>query len=290
MTTQQQASDRTRHVHPVLASTHGCAAAMGLAAAVSAGLWVLKPELGLRALLPVGVTAAAWALHSLLAHRLRMRRAPGAGRKDWLDSRTGLLGEPALAELGEPLLQESQSRGKPMSLLMFEFEDLAEVDALYGARTRRDMLGLVGRQLRRLAGAKGLALRIEKNRFVVLLPGLSRDRAMEAVAEKIGLPCSFELESAQHELVLVPRLSVVSTTADTESLAQLLQQCLQERTARRISTYRAEAAAPVVAVTPVAPGVAPAKRSFNLPDAPHAPTSWQTYTATIPVLLPNWAR
>ena len=157
---------------------------------------------------------------------------------DGLDSRTGLLQEHALFEMGEPLLHKTRQRGEPFSLLLFDFRDLFEVETLYGAATRRQLLSVIGRKLRRLAGGRGLAVRLDKTRFAVLLPGMGRDKAMEAVWARIGKPCVIELEGAQEELVIVPSLVVVDATADTGSIAELLEQCRSSVAARRVETFR----------------------------------------------------
>lgn len=212
---------------------------------------------------------------------------PAGARKEWQDSRTGLLNQDALAELGEPLLHEASLRGEALSLLLFEFDDLAELDALYGARARRDMLEVIGRRLRRLAGRRGLALRLARSSFCVMLPGATREAALKHVTSKLGKPCSFELESERDELVLLPRLSVACATEHTDSVDQLLQQCRWGNQRRTVSTFRPPVAGPASASTAVQ---ARTLSGFDLPDPPHAAGTWQPYPATVPVPLPRLAR
>lgn len=212
---------------------------------------------------------------------------PAGARREWQDSRTGLLNQEALAELGEPLLHRASLRGEALSLLLFEFEDLAELEVLYGARARRDMLEIIGRRLRRLAGRRGLALRLARSSFCVMLPGATREAALKHVTSKLGNPCSFELESERDELVLLPRLSVVCATEHTDSVDLLLQQCRWGSQRRTVSAFRPAAKGPVPASTAVQPRPLPA---FDLPDPSPAAGTWQPCPATIPVPLPKMAR
>lgn len=168
-----------------------------------------------------------------------LRRAAAAMPTDEaLDSRTGLLQPSALSEWGDPLLRKAQARSEPLSLLLFDFQDLVDVEALYGTATRRRLLSVIGARLRRLAGGKGLAVRLDATRFVVLLPGRCRDRAVDRVVSRLGKPCSFELDDAHEEVVVIPSLSIVCTTAGTGSVAQLLEQCRRGGAARRVETFR----------------------------------------------------
>lgn len=172
---------------------------------------------------------------------LELRPGPAApSADDALDSRTGLLPSSALAEWGDLLLRKTQARSEPLCLLLFDFQDLVEVEELYGTATRRRLLSVIGARLRRLAGRKGLAVRLDATRFVVLLPGLCRDQAVDRVLSRLGKPCSFELDDAHDEVVVIPSLSIVCTTASTGSVAQLLEQCRRGGAARRVETFRPE--------------------------------------------------
>ena len=168
-----------------------------------------------------------------------LRPGPAApSTEEALDSRTGLQQPSALATWGDSLLRKTQGRSEPLSLLLFDFHDLLEVDELYGTLVRRRLLSVIGARLRRLAGRKGLAVRLDATRFVVLLPGMGRDTAMDRIASRLGKPCSFELEGSHDEVMVLPSLSVVSTTTSTDSVAQLLDQCRMGGTARRLESFR----------------------------------------------------
>ena len=259
--------------------------ALGLAAAMAFALWLLDPVLvqmlGLAIALPAALVLAACALRALRAARLR---GP-AWAALWLDSRTGLMAEPALAEFGEPLLQRCQRRDEPLAVLVFDFDDLADVQDLYGIHARREMLGLIGRGLRRVAGTKGLALRVAQTRFLVLLPGCTVAGAQKRAAAKLGVPCSFELDSEEHELVLVPRVTALCATPDTDSIEHMLRSA-QSQPVRRPSAESANPSAQMPVATPMAHPAA--KLKFDLPDHPRLAT-YHAYPATFPMPLPSGA-
>jgi GGDEF domain-containing protein len=251
-------------------------------------LWLLEPVLvqmlGLAIALPAALVLAACALRALRAARLRGWGRPGRPGV-WLDSRTGLMAEPALGKFGEPLLQRCQRRDEPLAVLVLDFDDLADVQDLYGIQARREMLGLIGRGLRRLAGRKGLALRVTQSRFLVLLPGCTGAGALARAAAKLGVPCSFELDSDNDELVLVPQITALCATEETDSIEQMLRNA-QPQPVRRPAADSACPSAPMPTPMPVAPPAA--KPKFDLPDTPRLAT-YHAYPATFPMPLSSAA-
>lgn len=250
------------------------AAALLVIAAVAA-LWILGPTLPLLAAVLAATPATLAVFHGVrLLQRFRGPTAGSSGGKS-LDPRTGLPAGQAVTELGAPLLDRSRRNGEPLTVLVFDFADLADVEAIYGEQSRQRMLGIIGRRLRRLAGRDGLALRATKSRFLVLLPGRDRAHAMDHVAAHLGRHCSFEMESGEvQELLLVPRVTNLCATANSGAVERLLgiAQAEPERPVK-IDPPRPR---------PVAPAAPAAKFEFDLPDGDMA---YQPQPSTFPMPL-----
>lgn len=261
--------------------------AFGFAALVVLALWLHDPAVAqlvlLAAALPAILVLAYGVLRILAASEPRGWRWPGRYRQ-WRDTRSGLLAGPALAELGDRLLKRSQRRGEPLAVLVFDFDDRDQVKDLYSVRARHQMLDLIGRKLRRLAGRKGLALRPTPGRFVVLLPGCTRALALELATDKFGVPCSFELDSAEDELVLLPRVTALCATDETESVERLLRDVQAQRVPRPgvgrppPNTSFSSGALQLPEARPVA------KPQFDLPDAAGL-SKYSAFPSTFPMPL-----
>jgi hypothetical protein len=103
---------------------------------------------------------------------------------------------------GERMLDRAGER--PVTLLVFDFEELAELRKLYGDTIRRTALQQVGAALQSLASGRGLAARTGPAQFALLLRNCTRDEAMVTVMGALGTPCRFELEADGGEVILVP--------------------------------------------------------------------------------------
>lgn len=165
-----------------------------------------------------GLMARVLALHSHLAsgmaklHRLTTRRKTGIPL---------LADKSALMSLGRQRLMETRRAGRPLSLAVFEFSDLTEVRAIYGNRMRRQALAQVVARMRAAAGSRGSVARTGAAQFTLLLPGSNRSQALRAIDRAIGMPARVEIESGDHEIVLVPELRVECASADAQSIEDL---------------------------------------------------------------------
>lgn len=261
--------------------------AFGFAAITVVAMWLHDPAVAQMVLLAAGLPTilglAYGALRILVASARCGWRWPGLHRQR-IDPRTGLLTGPALTELAQPLLERSQRRGEPFGVLVFDFDDRDEVKDLYSVRARHQIQGLIGRGLRNLAGSKGLALRMSPSRFIVLLPNCTRALALELAAAKLGVPCSFELDSATDELVLVPRVTALCATHETDSIAELLRD-VQAQRVHRPSTSRPPANTSTSSAPLQLPELRPvAKPKFDLPDSARLP-AYSAFPSTFPMPL-----
>jgi GGDEF domain-containing protein len=177
--------------------------------------------------LPATDTAAQGSLAILLPALLAaipgalLRRAHARREGGRVDPATGLFSHEGLLADGEDLLERCRRRRQPVTLAVFDCSDLLEVRRIYGGPTARQVALKVARKLAGVAGERGLAARTGAAEFAVLLPGLPRERALQAVQQVLGTPSRIEYESDGNEIVLVPNFLLVMAGDEDEDVAEL---------------------------------------------------------------------
>jgi GGDEF domain-containing protein len=136
-------------------------------------------------------------------------------RKSWSQH------ERALLTAGDKMLARTRSEKQPLTLAVFDLSDLPELESVFGADTARDVMTQVGFRLQAMAGSRGLVIRTDATTVTVLMPGFDRERARQAIQRTMGSPCCIELDTGDHEIVLVPDFKVQTLGTDSASLAQV---------------------------------------------------------------------
>ena len=142
----------------------------------------------------------------------------------------GLLDRYSLLAAGNRLQRGSR---RDAAVLLFDFEDLPELSALYGDRARRDAVRQVAQELQRVAGEQGLAARTGASQFTLLLPDCSRQEAIARAVRELGTPCRIELDLDGGEAVLVPDVLAEDFPKVGGGLA-----VLQRRLGERLAAHR----------------------------------------------------
>lgn len=125
---------------------------------------------------------------------------------------------------GEPLVARRSG-----VLVLFGFEDLPELRKLYGPEVHARAVRHVASTLRRLAAPRGaLVARTGPGQFALVWPAADRDLALGLLRSELGLPCRFELDADDGEVVLVPDVMAEDCRAAEGELARV-QQLVQER-------------------------------------------------------------
>lgn len=213
-----------RRVEPVR-SPQGLATACAVLAALA--IWWLFPQQPVWAVLPAILAAGAvefW----LLARRPAPGPMARARRGGWLDRSSGLCSTAALSHFGDPMLRHALRKSQPLTLVLLDLPDLRELETLYGPNAARHALRTIGAKLRGLAGGNGIAVRLGKHSFALLLPAASRQAAIDRVAARLGRAAAFELEWEHHEIVLLPSVFICTATPDDASVVALYTRCRKE--------------------------------------------------------------
>lgn len=145
----------------------------------------------------------------------------------------------ALFMVGDQYLREARSAGRPLSLAVFEFSDLKELRAIYGSSVKRAVVVQVVARMAVAAGAHGVVARTAAAEFALLMPGFDRARTIRAVRRAMGNPVRIEIESDDHEIVLMPEFQVGCVGPDIESTERLYRElCFDLKEAVRVKRER----------------------------------------------------
>jgi GGDEF domain-containing protein len=126
-----------------------------------------------------------------------------------------------MLKAADRLLARARSENHPMTMAVFDLEDLPEMESVFGATVTREVVAQVVLRLKGFAGSRGLVMRTDATVFTVLMPGFGRDRAHHAIERTMGKPCCIELDADEHEIVLVPDFKVHSFRPDSAGPEQI---------------------------------------------------------------------
>jgi GGDEF domain-containing protein len=135
----------------------------------------------------------------------------------WTDRSTGLYNRAGLFAAGNQMVR-ARASGVPVSLVLVEFADLAEVREIYGDDTARKVVAMLVRKVEGIAGLRGMAGRTGAAQFTIVLPGASREKALRALRHALGKPACVEFDAGDSEIVLVPDLLVDTADARADSV------------------------------------------------------------------------
>lgn len=173
------------------------------------------------------------AIGSAVAARRRVGIAPALR-----DESTGLLNRSGFLEHGGHVLEQARRNGRALAFVVFDFADLREVRAIYGAHIAARLVRQITNKLKAVGGAHAEVARTGKWQFAVLLPGQSQERALDAVHRVLGYPARIELDSDGEEIVLMPDVLADNIAAGDEPLAQLHRELLRELDQQRARELR----------------------------------------------------
>lgn len=157
-----------------------------------------------------------------------MRRPDEALENGRVDSSTALYNMQGLKELGDEMLSAAQRDHRPVAVAVFDCADLLEVRTIYGSRIARKLLARIVRKLMSVTADRGLAARTGPAEFTVVLPGMTREKALAAIQKVLGNPSRIELDAGDSEIVLVPSFLIEASATDTESIDELYRDLRRE--------------------------------------------------------------
>jgi hypothetical protein len=161
------------------------------------------------------------------APSLPASRAPSAQAR-WAGNRL------ALKEFGDAFLRRGAAGGDALGMVVFAQPDLGELLEIFGVGAARGLVSGLEEKLADLAGSRGLALRTDKDLWVVLLPCRSPEHTLAAIRDAFDGTYAVPVDTDDEDIVLVPDFVVRTLAGSDVSVAQAY-----EEARRRISRTRA---------------------------------------------------
>src|SRR6185369_12671247 len=165
--------------------------------------------------------AAAAGVLGMLA--VRKRHSPEVEVDEpWLPGRTAFRDDAGcLAVVGDAMLQKARKKNQPLSIVVFDFSDLPELQIIYKGQIPRDLGRTIANMLRNVAPAKGTVVRTGLTRFTVLLPNFDTRKTLRAVYAAFGKACCLEFALGDNEILLIPDYPVKTIRSGTESVEEV---------------------------------------------------------------------
>jgi len=145
-----------------------------------------------------------------------------------IDSATGLLNRQGLLSHGDELLHACHREKRPLAVAVFGCEDLLSLRDMYGRKTGRMALDLLVEKFQAIAGSRGLVARTGMAEFSLLIPGLTRDKAIEAIKRHLGNPLTLEFDVSGEEILIAPVVVLETSRANEPSIEALLGELTAE--------------------------------------------------------------
>jgi GGDEF domain-containing protein len=157
-----------------------------------------------------------------------MRRPDEALENGRIDSSTALYNHHGLKALGDEMLAAAQRERRPLAVAVFNCADLLEVRTIYGNRIARKLLARIVRKLMSITADRGLAARTGPAEFTIVLPGMTREKALAAIQKSLGNPSRIELDAGDSEIVLMPSFEIDIAGPDAVSIDELYRDLRRE--------------------------------------------------------------
>ena len=169
------------------------------------------------ALRDTGRRGAGSALRSTLgALRQVFTRPPAEAARSAVQSLSGF----ALA--GDRMLREARRLRQPLSMAVFDFEELPDARDNHDRATFQGLLATVLATLGEVAGARGIVGHTGPAEFSLLLPGLTRHEAHALVHQRMGTPIRVEFRAGRRgDLMLMPSVEIEQAGPDVERIMEL---------------------------------------------------------------------
>jgi GGDEF domain-containing protein len=106
--------------------------------------------------------------------------------------------------VGSKLLEKCRAQYKPLTVALFDFGDLPELQAVFAGEVASDLGPTIAKKLKAIAPRRGLVMRTGPTAFMVLLPNFDAARTRETISATFGRACCVEFASGDHEMLLVP--------------------------------------------------------------------------------------
>jgi GGDEF domain-containing protein len=146
-----------------------------------------------------------------------------------------------LSAVGDAMIAKARSDRQPLSIAVFDFIDLPELQSVFEGRIANSFGALIAKRLQLIAPTRGVVVRTGPTTFAVLLPNFDGGRTRLAIRAALGRACCIEFDVGNSEILLVPEHAAQTVRSETTSIEQVYQQLRTELAQGQRHTERRQA-------------------------------------------------
>lgn len=146
-----------------------------------------------------------------------------------------------LSEVGGAMLRQARKDKQPLSIALFDFSDLPELQAVFEGRIANSFGSLIAARLQLIAPGRSAVVRTGPTTFAVLLPNFDGAGTRAAIQVALGRACCIEFDIGNSEILLVPEFATQTVRTDARSIGQVYQQLRAELAQDLLRTERRHA-------------------------------------------------
>lgn len=142
-----------------------------------------------------------------------------AGSDPWATDRASFV------KVGDDMLAHCKRTGQPLSIVVLADGDLAGPKGVEGVKQQNAELTA---KLQRLAAPRGASMHTDVATFAVLLPGIGRDKAREALREVLGAVCFVDARVGAENIASAPDFLVQTVRREAMSIEEVYRVMRQD--------------------------------------------------------------
>ncbi len=140
-----------------------------------------------------------------------------------VDAASGMLNEYGFVDYGAELWTDCRTASVPATLVYLDVPDLGRLRTLYGAGTARRAVDRVLGLMQGLGTGRNLVGRLTSSRFALLMPGATREQAMEFLGERLGRPPQIEMDEDDLELMFLVNIHAAESRMQNVSFSRFFE-------------------------------------------------------------------
>ncbi len=149
-----------------------------------------------------------------------MRQSDARAESSLRDNRTLLYNETGFFVHGTMLLADCHKRERPFSMVLLNGSSLRDIPGRVGRKMASDLFAQVVQGIGAVPG-EGIAARTDSVEFALLLPGITRERAVALVRQQLGNPPKVEVRLGDETITVDLDMVVMESRNKERSLESL---------------------------------------------------------------------
>ncbi len=149
-------------------------------------------------------------------------RAAAISHMAWHDALTGLPNRRLLEDRADQVIAASQRSGEPLSIFFIDLDHFKQVNDTLGHAAGDDLIQQVADRIRHCVRQQDTVARLGGDEFAVLLPGLSNEETIVALANRIGTVLRKPFDLSGKEVFVSGSIGITTAPRDGQTYDELL--------------------------------------------------------------------